>query len=98
MNFYCEDYAALPVLDGAVVYCDPPYKGKTCGYYSTYFDHDRFTDWVDANKRRLTIYISEYKENANPTWETVWERESHQEIRNGDGIRQKTAEILQLAK
>jgi len=81
-----------------VVYCDPPYKNRTRGYYSRHFDYNRFVDWVNANKRRLTIYISEYKENANPEWATVWERKSKQRVRSRDGTCAETTEILQLAK
>lgn len=98
MDFRCEDFAELSIPDGAVVYCDPPYRGRECGYYSRKFDYDRFIRWVDANKGRLTIFISEYKENANPAWEIVWEKESRQSIRSKGGILKKTVEILQLAK
>lgn len=85
------DNALIP--DGAVVYCDPPYKGTTNKYYTRKFDYDAFTKWVEANKDKYDIYISEYKENLAqwPTsYEVTWEKESCQEMAK----RKKTTEVL----
>lgn len=86
-------YDKVPIPYGAVVYCDPPYNGTTNKYYSRKFDYDVFIKWVEENKDKYDIYISEYKENVSswPTsYEVVWEKESCQEIAN----RKKTTEVL----
>ena len=93
VTFTSCDYnnASIPV--GAVVYCDPPYKGTTNKYYAKKFDYDAFIEWVEANKGKYDIYISEYKENLAqwPTsYEVVWKKESCQEMSN----RKKTTEVL----
>lgn len=87
------DYDKVIIPDGAVVYCDPPYKGTTNKYYAKKFDYDAFIEWVEANKNKYDIYISEYKENFAqwPTsYEVVWEKESCQEMSK----RKKTTEVL----
>lgn len=87
------DYNKASIPVGAVVYCDPPYKGTTNKYYARKFDYDAFIKWVEANKGTYDIYISEYKESV-PFWSTsyevVWEKESCQQIAN----RKKTTEVL----
>lgn len=96
VEFSCNDYRELDIPDGAVVYCDIPYKGKRNHYYSSKFDYDAFYEWVDKNKHRLKIFISEYKSNENPNWETVYERKSKSTIYRGES--KPTTEILQLVK
>ena len=96
VEFSCNDYREVDIPDGAVVYCDIPYKGKRNHYYSSRFDYDAFYEWVDKNKHRLKIFISEYKENENPNWETVYERKSKSTIYREES--KPTTEILQLVK
>ena len=91
--FTTRDYDNVPIPDGAVVYCDPPYKGTTNKYYTHKFDYEAFIKWVEANKHKYAIYISEYKENVSswPTsYEVVWEKESCQGLAN----KKKTTEVL----
>ena len=91
--FTYYDYNNAPIPDGAVVYCDPPYRNKRNHYFANEFDYDAFIKWVETNKGTYDIYISEYKENVSnwPTsYEVVWEKESCQEIAN----RKKTTEVL----
>ena len=93
---YC-DYNNAPIPDGAVVYCDPPYRNKRKHYFINKFDYDKFVEWVEENENKYDIYISEYKENASSwpsSYEIVWERESRQ----GMTGRKKTTEILIHAK
>ncbi len=52
-------YDELVIPDGAVVYCDPPYKG-TEGYKNRTFDHERFYDWCEETAKRARVFISEY--------------------------------------
>ena len=51
-----SDYRVVSIPDGAVIYCDPPYRGTNCGKYAG-FDHDAFYAWAE---RQENIYISEY--------------------------------------
>ena len=50
------DYAEVKIPEGAVIYCDPPYRGTNCGKYAG-FDSERFYEWA---RRQDNIYISEY--------------------------------------
>lgn len=91
------DYNKALIPAGAVVYCDPPYKGTTNKYYIRKFDYDAFIAWVEANKNKYDIYTSEYKENLAQwpsSYEVVWEKKSCQEL----SVRKKTTEILIHAK
>lgn len=86
-------YDRLLIPDGAVVYCDPPYRNKRKHYYINKFDYDAFTKWVETNKNKYDIYISEYKENISAwpsNYEVVWEKESRQVMVNST----KTTEVL----
>lgn len=91
--FTSYSYDKAPIPYGSVVYCDPPYKGTTNRYYTRKFDYDSFIKWVEANKGKYDIYISEYKENVSSwpsNYEIVWEKESCQEMAK----RKKTTEVL----
>lgn len=91
------DYNKALIPAGAVVYCDPPYKGTTNKYYAREFDYNAFIEWVEINKDKYDIYISEYKENLAQwpsSYEITWEKESCQRM----SIRKKTTEILIHAK
>ena len=83
----------VKIRDGAVIYCDPPYRNKRKHYFVNKFDYDAFTKWVETNKNKYDIYISEYKENISAwpsSYEVVWEKESCQEMSK----RKKTTEVL----
>ena len=89
---YC-DYDKIHIPDDAVIYCDPPYLNKIKHYFVNKFDYDAFTKWVETNKNKYDIYISEYKENISAwpsSYEVIWEKESCQEMLN----RKKTTEVL----
>ena len=51
-----KDYRDVEIPTGAVVYCDPPYKGTR--EYLTPFDHAAFYDWLRT--RDYPVYVSEY--------------------------------------
>lgn len=53
---FVRDYRKVPIPEGAVVYCDPPYKGAE--KYLVNFDHEAFYHW--ALTRDYPIFISEY--------------------------------------
>lgn len=52
-----SDYRSVPIPDGAVVYCDPPYRGTNCGCYDG-FDFEAFDAWL-ASCGHLCV-VSEY--------------------------------------
>lgn len=52
------DYRNVTIPDGAVVYCDPPYR-ETASYL-TKFNHDEFYDWVKSTAKNHPIFVSEY--------------------------------------
>lgn len=54
---YGADYQAVPIPEGAVIYCDIPYKDTDCAQYEG-FDHERFYAWARDKKN---IFISEYQ-------------------------------------
>lgn len=92
-SFVSFDYDKAPIPYGSVVYCDPPYRGKRNHYFANKFDYEAFIKWVEANKNKYDIYISEYKENVSSwpaSYEIVWEKESCQEV----GKRKHTTEVL----
>ena len=55
------DYSEIEIPPGAVLYCDPPYAGTRCGFY-TNFDTKRFLQWA---RRQKNIYVSEYNMPAD---------------------------------
>jgi DNA adenine methylase len=58
VEFARADYQALKPA-GALIYCDPPYKG-TAGFRGTpKFDHDRFWETVRRWSRNNTVVVSE---------------------------------------
>lgn len=52
-----SDYRSVPIPDGAIVYCDPPYRGTNCGCYDG-FDFEAFDAWL-ASCGHLCV-VSEY--------------------------------------
>lgn len=53
-------YDMLPIPDGSLVYCDPPYRDVTQGYRAKGFDSDRFWHWVRNLPPSCTVLVSEY--------------------------------------
>lgn len=53
-----KSYNEVPILDNAVLYCDPPYEG-TAEYREGNFDHKAFYDWV--MEQPYPVYVSSYK-------------------------------------
>ena len=51
------DFRDVDIPDGAVVYCDPPYRGTNCGCYGG-FDFGAFDAWL-ASCGHLCV-VSEY--------------------------------------
>lgn len=69
IEFSCLDYRSLPIPDGSIVYCDPPYRDSV--QYK--FDHNAFYDWLLVISKRYTVFVSEY---SMPDFAVcVWEKE-----------------------
>lgn len=96
VKFYNEDYTSVPIPNGALVYCDIPYR-ETTQYdkkETGIFDHEIFYQWVKDNSDKYEIYISEYKQNVPEGFDIVWCRNSKKDIRNKDNRREDTIEVL----
>lgn len=68
--FDCLDYRDVPITDGAVIYCDPPYRGKTRYDRLPDFDSDTFWAWAEMQADRSAVFVSEYQ--APEGWRAVW--------------------------
>lgn len=70
----CVDFLAVdPWPINALLYCDPPYAGRTGYAACAPFDHDRFVERVGQwAALGVTVLVSEY---AFPLGECVWEFE-----------------------
>jgi len=51
-------YETVNIPDGAVVYCDPPYEGRTKAHHFDSFDYEKFWQWVGDLSRRCTVFTS----------------------------------------
>ena len=51
-------YDELEIPDGAVVYCDPPYEGRTKAHHFESFDYGEFWEWVKDLSSRCTVMVS----------------------------------------
>lgn len=72
-HFGCIDFRMLNP-SGAVVYCDPPYKGTTA--YSAIdndFDHESFWEWCESLSKSNIVLVSEC--NAPDGWSVAWEKQ-----------------------
>lgn len=68
------DYRVVVIPQGAVVYCDPPYKGTdgyNCRKDSVKFNHDEFWHWV--REQNELVIVSEY--NAPEDFVSVAEKD-----------------------
>lgn len=69
------NYDEVTIPNGAIVYCDPPYKGTT-QYRERGFDHDKFWDWVRQKSKTNPVYVSEYNAPEDFTVVASWYRRS----------------------
>ena len=84
IQFYNLDYRALEIPEGAVVYCDPPYK-DTKGYSGVpLFDYSAFLTWIKALALSHDVFMSEYAENVNAGARVVWSKTYAGVLRTGD--------------
>lgn len=76
----CCDYRDLEI-QGALIYCDPPYKGVTQYATSKGFDHDQFWDWCRDKSRDNIVLISE--QEAPDDFKCIWEQEIKRYVHHG---------------
>lgn len=60
-ELYCESYQVLEIPDGAAVYCDPPYEGRTKAHHFESFDYEEFWEWIRGLSSRCTVITSCYE-------------------------------------
>ena len=70
-KFLCMDYRDVPLPDGCVVYCDPPYDG-TKEYAGIKFDSNAFWDYMREISQNHLVFISEL--NAPDDFTPIWEK------------------------
>ena len=52
------DFAEVEIPNDSVIYCDPPYRGKSSYSNVKRFEHDRFYAW--ALRQTVPVFVSEY--------------------------------------
>ena len=90
-TFTCLDYHDVEILDGAVVYCDPPYVNTT-GYTVGQFDTDEFWNYMRQISKRCDVYISE--ESAPDDFECIWSKEKVRTLEKSDNVGRVKVEKL----
>ena len=58
LTLCCGSYEDLNIPDGAVVYCDPPYAGRTKAHHFDTWDNDAFWQWVRDLSSRCAVFVS----------------------------------------
>lgn len=87
-----KDVKGIP--DASLIYCDIPYKGTT-KYSVGEFNHEEFYAWaIDMKRKGHNVLVSEYGHNVPEGWEVVYSIESKKDIRNKDGVQEKTIEVV----
>lgn len=91
MEFYGGDYAAFPIPDNSIIYCDPPYQGTT--KYNKGFDYRRFWYWCNKMvKLGHKVFVSEY--NAPPDWKCIWSKEVNNSLTKDTGSKKGTEKLF----
>lgn len=70
-EMHIGSYKGLEIPNGAVVYCDPPYEGRTKAHHFDKFDYGEFWEWVRELSKRCAVFTSCYDCPAD--FETVYE-------------------------
>lgn len=70
-EMHTGSYKGLEIPDGAVVYCDPPYEGRTKAHHFDDFNYDEFWEWVRDLSKRCIVFTSCFDCPAD--FETVYE-------------------------
>ena len=89
---YSGDYQDVPIPEGAVVYCDPPYAG-TSGYSNVHkydFDSERFYYWLRT--RDYPVYVSEY--TMPDDFVCIWEKEKRVTYSSSDNKKKRMEKLF----
>lgn len=70
LQLFCDDYRNVQIPEGAIVYCDPPYRDKA-EYVIDGFNHEEFWDYIRQLSKTHIVYVSEYQ--APPDFKVVLE-------------------------
>lgn len=84
IQFHNVDYRALEIPEGAVVYCDPPYKTGTQYPGVPPFDYPAYMRWATTLAKTHDVFMSEYETNVNTDSNIVWRKEYLGNARTGD--------------
>lgn len=57
-ELHTGSYKDLEIPNGAVVYLDPPYEGRTKAHHFDKFDYNEFWQWVRELSKRCTVFTS----------------------------------------
>ena len=87
-----KDYRDLVIPEGAVVFCDPPYKDSTVKYNGRGFDHATFYDWCVDTAKTHPLFVTEYQID-DPRFTCIGEK-ARQITLNGVGSKGKKVERL----
>ena len=71
VELHTGSYKNLEIPDGAIVYCDPPYEGRTKAHHFNGFNYGRFWQWVRELSKRCTVFTSCF--DCPNDFETVYE-------------------------
>lgn len=78
IQFYVRDYLNANLINKAIIYCDPPYRG-TKGYCNN-VNYDEFYDWcIKMSKDGHLVYISEFS-MPEDRFECIWELDTIKSI------------------
>ena len=70
-EMHTGSYKGLEIPNGAVVYCDPPYEGRTKAHHFDDFNYDVFWKWVRELSKHCTVFTSCF--DCPGDFETVYE-------------------------
>ena len=60
VELHNSDYSDISIPSGAVVYCDPPYEGRTKAHHFDEFDYTKFWQWVRELSQRCVVVCSAF--------------------------------------
>ena len=60
IEFEVKDYRELEDIEGALIYCDPPYRGTGKYIAAGSFNHEFFYNWCYKMGKKNTLLVSEY--------------------------------------
>lgn len=88
---YNLDYRQLQIPDGSVVYCDPPYEGRTKAHNFQGFDYPEFWQWVRDLSKRCFVLTScfECPDDFRPIYEWGDTVVRHHASKGTDGTNEK---------